>query len=206
MEKELSELRGRCRQLDQFMEDHPSLWEHSVIRRFIKDPHRRLLLAAAVCTPTKKNRELLNQAFYSFYGEAKLTSYIIKTLHWRAVRYDQKKQQTTFRQPLILDQPAGGEQAGSRRDSIVSMDTLHMEEDMLEQSLDLRHSITHPSLYRAFNHLTHHQEAILQKKYKEGWSDTEIAKEWHVSQQAVYKTRQAALDKLRTYLKRGECE
>ncbi|MGY4688312.1 sigma-70 family RNA polymerase sigma factor [Salibacterium sp. K-3] len=190
---------GRCGKLDQFIMDHPSVWKHSVMQQFLSDTRRRELLIEAICTPTTENQAFLNEAFTSFYTEIRFVSYILKTLHWRSVRYDQQRQQRSVRQPLILDQPVSQGSLETIKETIVSADVL----PALDEASGLQEAVGHPLLHKGLNQLTTRQQAVLQKKYKEEKTDKAIAAEWNISQQAVSKTRQAALEKLRIFMKRG---
>ncbi|MDQ0297758.1 DNA-directed RNA polymerase specialized sigma24 family protein [Salibacterium salarium] len=200
MNIEIQWLIGHCQRLDTFIESQPSLWEQPIIQQFIKDEQHRKLLVLAICQPTPQNISQLNQAFYLFYGEMKLTSYMMKILHWRAVRFDQQLKQNRARYPLIMDKPLTSDKSITFADSLIHVSTLNLEEKNLA---DL---FSEKTLSFAFRHLTAHQEFVLNKKYKEGWTDTDIAKALSISQQAVFKTRQKALDKIRTYTQRWGCD
>ncbi|MFD2707126.1 sigma-70 family RNA polymerase sigma factor [Salibacterium lacus] len=203
MEHVPSGLYGRCRRLDQFIADHPALWEHSVMQQFLQDEHRREQLIQAVCAPTPENREALDKVFASFYTEVRFTSYILKTLHWKAVRYDQKRQRRTRQQPLIMDKPLNPDQPETIIDSFVSTNTPEPERWLPEKAQDLRQCIGDAFLYKALSQLTDHQYAVLHKKFLEEKTNKAIAGEWNISPQAVYKTKQAALSKLRSFMEGG---
>ncbi|SFQ03872.1 sigma-70 family RNA polymerase sigma factor [Salibacterium halotolerans] len=203
MEHVPSGLYGRCRRLDQFIADHPSLWEHSVMQQFLQDEHCREQLIQAVCAPTPENQAALDKAFASFYAEVRFTSYMLKTLYWRAVRYDQKQKRRTRRQPLIMDRPLSTEQSVTIKDSFAAPGTPDSEEKMQEEALDLRQYAGDSLLYNALNQLTSRQHSALYQKYIEEKTDKTIAAQWNISAQAVHKTRQAALSKLRSFLEGG---
>ncbi|RSL30288.1 hypothetical protein D7Z54_26600 [Salibacterium salarium] len=205
MNKEIKQLIGRCQRLDAFIEQRPALWEQPIIQQFMKNPHHRSLVIAAICHPTRYNKDKVDQSFYAFYGEIKLTSYMMKTLHWRAVRFDQQFQQKNSKHPLILDQPLASDKSTTLADSLSHADTSIVDK-ITDKSRNLKDMLSEKSLYLAFNHLTARQEIILEKSYKDGWSDIEMAHALSISQQAVFKTRQKALDKIRVYIKRWDSD
>ncbi len=196
------DLNGICPRLDRFLKSNTHLCQSSVFQQFLEYKENKQLFISAICEPNSSNEEALDLVFRSHFGSIKLTSYIIKTLHWHAVQYDQLYRKSNERFPLILDRPLSSEQ-----DSAHLLDQISLGESLTEYYLEenpahLEDIIGTDELYSAYQTLTEYQKSIIEKSYMQEWKDTEIAAYLQISQQAVFKTRKKALDKMRMFMQR----
>ncbi|MFB4163550.1 hypothetical protein ACE1TI_06820 [Alteribacillus sp. JSM 102045] len=201
MTKIISDLNGICPRLDSFLRHNKRLCNCSVLQRFLIDKENKQLFIHAICQPNETNEEALDKAFRYHFGNMKLTSYILKTLHWHAIQYDQHIRKSNKRFPLILDQSFFDENEPSYLLDVISREEA-LEESFEENGERLEDMIGKDDLFMAYQRLTDYQKDILEKSYVKGWKDTEIAEHLHISQQAVFKTRKTSLDKMRAFMKR----
>lgn len=129
--------------------------------------------------------------------ELKFRSYVRSLLHYAAIDYFRTERRYQTRNLLILDGPASmqGEQDECCRDRLLSPDTAIQEAGTAYCCIG--EELVQPELYAVFKQLTERQRRILTLSYGECRTDREIGLQLGVSQQAVNKSKRAALDKLK---------
>ena len=161
-----------------------------IIEAFFSNPdHVRLYLHYWFC-PSQENKNHLDKAFKKCLARIRIIAYFIKIIDFEAKRFDRKLR---LIQSKIL----------------VHLDNLKTEEftmNLYEQKIEptesyvnesLEESIEYFPLYEAIKKRTIKQKRVLFLAYIRNKSDSEIAKSFMISRQAVAKMRNAALQKIR---------
>ena len=129
----------------------------------------------------------LNTLFRQYYTEIRFIAYVTKLIRYTAINFDRKRRLGHLRFPLTLDQPVGASTAWI--DLIENPKTNEETNSFEELFLD-------KSLFLAYSRLTGKQKEALDLFYRFEYSDTEIARESGISQQAISRRRKRALEKL----------
>lgn len=193
--------KSQCREpLEIFQKKHPDLFQQPIIQSFLQDEKNRELVRQAICYPTRQNRQLVDEAFQTFYSHVRALTYLTHVIHSQAIHFDKTMQKHNSREILTLDQPLQSEEDGQ--------ETTH--KDMLYQpSSDMADKIAcetmgdyvdDPSLYQAIQSLTAKQRDILTYRYGHQLSNKEIADWFGDSLQNVSKLHRKALQHLKKYL------
>lgn len=167
-----------------FREKNHSFLRTRLIREFLEDSVHQQLLKQALNEETAWAYKAVDLSFKRFYQDVIRRSYMLKTLHWDAVRYDRYHRRRQQRTPLS-DQEEMFEEAGNFSSRV--------EEQSLEEELH------HYSIWLGFRSLTPYQQWIFSKKYSSGWKDTDIASHLQISRQAVSNAHRKGLKTLRFY-------
>lgn len=176
-----------------FIKENKEFLNNPVIKDFLSKKENYLLLKQSICYPTIKNQEKLDEAFRAFYFSIRFTSYISSTLYFHGINLDKKIRETNFRFPMTLDQPVKEDSETSAKELAVYHENFEIASDNI---LDY---ITDSKLYQALRNLTLNQREILYLVYIKGWTDSEVSIYLKKSQQAVSKSRNKAIKKVRKY-------
>lgn len=142
-------------------------------------------------TQSAESKELLNKRFVQFYYEVRMISYLSKIIHYEAKKFDANIRKHNQRYMLILD------------NSVKEYEQVHTQIDELfstKESSPIYHLedfIQNPKLASAIKKLTRREKEVLYWSFIEEMKDIEIAAKFQVSQQAISKTKNKALLKLR---------
>lgn len=147
--------------------------------------------------PSNEKRELLNRRFVEFYYKIKLITYFSKVIGFEAKRYDKKDREYKERNQLVLDK-----KDENNEDSIMNLFESKADVYFLNNT-KLEDYIEDPIVYKIVSKLTKRQKQILYLSYINNMKDIEIAKLLRVSQQAITKTKNQALNKVRREIKNG---
>ncbi|WP_397540311.1 sigma-70 family RNA polymerase sigma factor [Rummeliibacillus pycnus] len=180
-----------CCKFLEFIQDNEEFLNNPVIKDFLSEKANYQLLKQSICHPTFQNKELLDQAFRGFYFNIRFTAYISSTLYFHAINLDKKISKVNYRFPLTLDKPVKEDSEMSLKDFAIYHEDFELKSDNI---LDY---ITDPSIYKALQRLTSNQRNILYLVYIKGWTDSEVGSYLKKSQQAVSKSRNKAIKKLR---------
>ncbi|MFP7480169.1 sigma-70 family RNA polymerase sigma factor [Terribacillus saccharophilus] len=172
---------------------HPNA---ALMQGFLKDEQHRIVYEQAERYPSEANIQKLNSAFQRFYTEIQLTNYLTMTLSYYARNYSKQAAVHQGRELAVLDQPAGEEQETSKKDMLVA------REDQTVYSWE--QAIHDPALLTAIQDLPNKQKEYLELHFIHQLTHTEIAETLDISQQAVSKSIQSALRKLRSVLPKGD--
>ncbi|MGG0657468.1 sigma-70 family RNA polymerase sigma factor [Rummeliibacillus pycnus] len=184
-----------CCKFREFIQGNEEFLNNPVIKDFLSKKANYQLLKQSICHPTFQNKERLDQAFRGFYFNIRFTAYISSTLYFHAINLDKKISKLNYRFPVTLDQPF-------KEDTEVSLkDIAIYHEDFELKSDNILDYITDPDIYNALKSLTSNQRNILYLVYIKGWTDSEVGNYLKKSQQAVSKSRNKALKKIRRDLK-----
>lgn len=172
---------------------HPNT---ALMQGFLKEEQHRLIYEQATRYPSAANLQKLNSAFQQFYTEIQLTNYLTMTLSYYARNYSKQAAKLSGRELSILDQPASEEQETTKKDMLVAREdqTVYRWEQAIHE----------PALLIAIQELPMKQRDYLELHFIHQLTHTEIAEKLNISQQAVSKSIQAALKKLRSVLSKGD--
>ncbi len=185
-----------CRKFFEFIKENEEFLNNPVIKEFLSKEKNYQLFKSSICHPTFQNQEQLDQAFRAFYFHIRFTAYVSSTIYFHGVNLDKKVRETNFKFPLTLDQPVGDDSEISYKDLAEYHDNFEIESDnILDYVID-------PNLYKALQDITSNQRTILYLVYIKGFTDSEVSILLKKSQQAVSKSRNKALKKIRRYMER----
>lgn len=171
---------------------HPNA---ALMNGFLKEEKHRLIYEQAVRHPSAANLSRLNSAFQQFYTEIQLTNYLTTTLSFYASNYSKHAVKKQDRELVVLDQPVNEEHNNSKKDMLIARDN--------QQVYGWEQAIQDPALFSAIKELPDKQKQYLELRFIHQLTHTEIADKLDISQQAVSKSIQSALKKLRTALSKG---
>ncbi|WP_240416636.1 hypothetical protein [Paenibacillus periandrae] len=182
-----------------FMEENKKLFKNSVIQGFFENQSHVCLLAKYLRTPTPENLLHLEVAFRRFFFRIRFTKYLSSLIRFSDIDYHRNRIKNEQRNVLIFDSP-NEEGEGTFGEMLQGM-TVTIEDDITAtDSQAFQQSLDSDSLFFAFNSLTDRQKFIITLAYSCCVLDTDIANLLQISQQAISKTRQSALRKMRQYL------
>ncbi|WP_377887361.1 sigma-70 family RNA polymerase sigma factor [Alkalihalobacillus sp. R86527] len=174
---------------------HGELMKNPLFRSFIEGEENWRCYIEVREEQRADRLQRLNKLFHMYYAEIRFIAYLSSLIHYTAINFDRKHRLNNMRYPLTLDQPV--KENGDSWIDLVAGEPLHSTAKDVEQQF-----LSFP-LYRAYKRLTDKQKEVLALFYSEGATDTEIAIDGGVSQQAVSRRRKRALTKLRDVVKEG---
>ncbi|WP_146551837.1 sigma-70 family RNA polymerase sigma factor [Rummeliibacillus sp. SL167] len=180
-----------CYKFRKFIEENKTFLNNPIIKDFLSKKANYQLLKQSICDPTCQNKEQLDQAFRGFYFNIRFTAYISSTLYFHAINLDKKIRKLNYQFPIMLDQPVKEDSDMSLKDMTIYHEDFELKSDNI---LDY---ITDSKIYEAVKRLTPNQRHILYLVYIKGWTDSEVGKHLKKSQQAVSKSRNKALKRIR---------
>lgn len=187
-----------CYRLYKFIEENGEFLNNPLIKDFLSSRKNYMLFKQAICQPTSYNKEQLDIAFRTFYFHIRFTSYVSSTIYFHGINIDKNIRKTNFRFPLTLDKPVSNDSDLSYKDLAEYIDDYEIESDNI---LDY---ISDPDLYRALQVISPKQREVLYLVYIKGYNDTEVGYLLNKSQQAVSKTRNKALKKIRLKMEESQ--
>jgi len=172
--------------------------KNKLIEQFLSDEENKRMYQEYLKNPIDKNRRKVNLAFKKYYKEVRTISYLQKVIEFETKRLDKKQRIYEEKHWLILDKPVNDEKKNNLYEIIPDTSvTDNFEEihfDHLEDYFE------NPLILNALAKLTKRQKDILYLAFVKNLKDGEIAKQFVISQQAVTKTKNKALEKLRREL------
>ena len=175
--------------------------QNPILRAFLANKEHLELYRQYNRSPQEHIKMKIDERFLDFYRQIRAVSYFSKTIHFTALHYDKKRRLFDHRNVLFLDRPAyEGSEAGSN--GSISLKELIEDEaasKMFEEEMEreLGDYIQNPILYDAILALSERQKQILYLSFVREMTDTEIGRWLHVSQQAITKSKNNALKKVR---------
>ncbi|RUS46742.1 sigma-70 family RNA polymerase sigma factor [Cohnella sp. AR92] len=182
-------------------EENRLVYSDRVIRDFfLTDRHVVLLLRAL--DGEEEGRKELDDRFRKHFFRIRFVKYLVSTIKFCTIDQQRQHRKNDNRYPLIFDRPSsaegdGGETLGERQ---LSKQIQSESEAILADPDQFKVSFSNESLSRAFAILSPKQQHIATLYYSLCYQDNEIARMIGVSPQAVSKTRNLALKKLRLAL------
>jgi RNA polymerase sigma factor (sigma-70 family) len=169
----------------------------SLIGKFLALEENKKLYEEYLMIPTARNKELLDLSFKKFYKELRVFSYLNKTIYYESKNLDKKFRIHRDRYQLILDKPLSG-----KDESMVSIIDMLVDETAMTEfeeipSIHLGDYFQNTIISNSVKNLTAKQKQILFLSFVENLQDKDIARILNVSQQAISKTKNTALVKVR---------
>lgn len=183
--------------VEKFKLENPHFFSQPIVKSFLSDNTHHTLLENALEFPSKKNIELLDNAFKIHFSEIKLIKLISSTIYYYSIDFDKRIRKERSRYPLIVDKPTNDNNEILFKDLIVSDFNI---DSYLEMNNNLENLLEDEQLINALAKLTKKQKFILNAYYNLELKDVEIAKIMGVTQQSISKSRNRALEKLRLLL------
>lgn len=142
----------------------------------------------------------INKDFNNFIFKIKFLDYINKTLNFTNKEYKRKLYTMNKNEKLILNECAKENNTDYMYNIEDKSFDLIKEVYNLNESIDFKEIVNNLFLLKEIMKLTERQKLILYKCVIEEKTDTAVAEELNVTQQAVSKTKKKILDKLRKTL------
>ncbi|MCL6477430.1 MAG: sigma-70 family RNA polymerase sigma factor [Peptococcaceae bacterium] len=177
-------------------------YKNPIIINFFQKKETRLLLEKVLESPSKENREKIDDAFREYYVEIRLKRFLSDLIHYTSINFDKDRRRQMERYLLILDAPVNDLENESTFAEILPSEQ-KLEQILLEKETRLEEIFTDQNLSKVIHYLTAKEKRILEYIFIMNMSDTSISKTLGVSQQAVSKTKKRALSKLRQKIKTG---
>ncbi|MFC7684570.1 sigma-70 family RNA polymerase sigma factor [Ureibacillus sp. GCM10028918] len=174
-------------------------FKNPLLKTFLEE-HEHLELYHQYCsTPNEWLRKLIDERFIQFYIRIRAIAYFSKIIYFTARHFDMESRKYEKRYVLTLDSSGSN---GNKNDCISTLKEMIVDESASIQihewmNHDLEQYIQHPILYKAIQSLNKRQQQILYLSYVSNISDTEISKKLNVTQQAISKSKNKALAKVR---------
>lgn len=175
--------------------------QNPVLKAFLAKEEHLELYRQYSQKPQEHLKVKIDEHFLNFYAQIRAVSYFSKTIHFTALHYDKKRRLFEHRNVLFLDRPAtegnegGGQSSVSLKELIEDESASRMFEERMEK--ELGDFIQNPALYNAILALNERQKQIFYLSFIKEMSDTEIARRLNVTQQAITKSKNNALKKVR---------
>ncbi|MCA1060998.1 sigma-70 family RNA polymerase sigma factor [Rossellomorea aquimaris] len=184
----------------EFYRHYPHLKHNKAVESFISQGANQKLVEDFLRHPSAMKEDRLNEAFKAHYFDIRFTSYVSSSLYFHSVNFDKHIRKYSERHPLTLDNQTN-EEGMSFIDLVPDPSP---DISPFTNYSTLGECLENEELLKAYKTLTDKQKHILDLAYVQELSDTEIARMFGVSQQAVSKTHRKALCILKTILEKGE--
>ncbi|MGG2057916.1 sigma factor-like helix-turn-helix DNA-binding protein [Priestia megaterium] len=180
--------------------------ENDILRTFIKDKNNIIIFQKAKEYPSYKNLLELDLAFQEHYFKIRFLNYVSTSLHFRATDYDKMSRKRKKTIVLTIDKSMSNESGSNEtfKDLIQDENLVDTVEEIISTFNSLEENISDPKLKRAMETLNDNQKLILKKCFVDQLSDTEVGRQMNKTQQAISKTKNAALKKLKFFMQQGE--
>lgn len=134
----------------------------------------------------------------NIFRERRLTRYLSLSLRRYATRWIRTYRTRTTREPAILNEMAGNEDDAATEIGNLLLSPELSAEDVFLLDTEVADVITDPLLYRAYVRLTENQRRVLVGLIIRGWRQEEMAAALNVSQQAIWKIKSQAINRIRS--------
>lgn len=178
--------------------------QNRLLQTFLADEKVKKLYLSYKQDPSKQKKDIIESLFQVHVRKVQLLTYFSKILHFESQRFDMKVRKLHQTNPLILDKGINDEEG-----SIVHL--IGEETPAYELSFV---SDTHPynftnifedeALYRTISKLSERQKEVLYLLYVEELTEIEVAQKLGITKQAVNKTKNQSLKKIKQDYEEGE--
>lgn len=177
-------------------------FEVELISSFFRDQTNVALLISVLQNCSEENRRKIGQEFQRYIFHVRFVSYISSLIRYANIDYHRKRKKIEERNQLIFDTPIKEESEISLGEYLLSNSYVPSNSATFNSESFLS-SIENCDLSEAFSRLTERQKYVITLAYSVCERDTEIASRLQVSQQAVTKTKKAAIKQLKKSLQRN---
>ncbi|GIP40552.1 hypothetical protein J31TS4_38320 [Paenibacillus sp. J31TS4] len=182
----------------QYQQTHSPLFINWIIRHFFETPEHVLLLCLFLQTNDQESKDCLEEAFRRFFFAIRFSKYVRSTIRYQAVVQDRRRQRYQDKHHMILDKAIGEDGESTLGDHVLA--ETREAYSWTGSPERFRSAVDNELLFEALGELTQKQLLVTTLAYSQLYKDTEIAETLRISQQAVYKTRSAALNKLSKFM------
>ncbi|MEK4628515.1 sigma-70 family RNA polymerase sigma factor [Solibacillus sp. FSL R7-0682] len=174
--------------------------KNPLLRDFLSIEEHYELYEQYFLTPNENLKKKIEECFGRFYAQVRVVSYFSKTIHFAARNFDKKKRAYERSNLLYLDAPSKTnegvkENSTTLKELIEDKNAMSNFENPFEQKLE--ELILDYTLHHSILTLNTRQKQILYLAYVLNLSDNEIGKQFNVTQQAISKSKNNALKKVR---------
>lgn len=173
---------------------HAVAFQNPVIQSFFRHTPHVITLVSAL-TGDLESWSRIQQAFQQHLFHLRFIRYLASIVQLSTLSFIRSNQKIQHRNPLIVDGPISKDNRGDRPLFLEFNPSIDF---YFKQCSSFAETIEDEKLYGSFRLLTRKQQEIVMMSYVLCYRDTEIAQSLRVSPQAVFKTRQKALRKLRS--------
>lgn len=167
-----------------------------LIEQFLSIPEHAELFQSYKKAPTERQEEELDATFKQYYKQIRAISYLNKFIHFASKKSDKKIREHQERYQLIMDKPSDEEGNTTIGDLLIDESSVFYYKEIPSEQLE--DYVQNPIISNSLKRLTKKQKNILYLSYVKSLKDIEIAKRLHVSQQAITKTKNKTLQKIRS--------
>jgi RNA polymerase sigma factor (sigma-70 family) len=171
---------------------------NKIMKNFLSIEENQKLFESYKREPTEEKKKLLNKKYKKFAKTIRAISYLNKTIHFESKKMDQRIRIHNQRFQLILDKPTTKEDNTNLVDLVVDESIEKQFDEITSEQLE--DYINNPNVANSIKKLTEKQKNILYLLYVKNLKANEIAKITKVSQQSVSKTKNKAIEKIRSGL------
>lgn len=158
------------------------LYLKSLLNSFLTIEQNKKLYEDYYVSFDKKKLGVLENEFEKFYSKIVLVSYFSKALHFAAQKYDQGiRRYKCFEEELL-----------ERKEEVIYIDSYNVHEPD-----NIANHIENQDISESINDLTDRQKQILYLHFVKEMTEAEIASAMNISQQAVNKAKNKAIDEIR---------
>lgn len=183
---------------DNYYQKHETIFSNGIVSSFFQNEENIVLLLKAVDNEEKYLPEL-NEKFRKHFFNVRFTKYLVSTVRYCAIDHMRQNNKMKKRNMLIFDSPISDKETSVTYGELI-LNKQEPQSTDIQNSSSFPDSITNDKLSCAYSLLTLKQQQIITYSYVLCYKDIEISRLLGISQQAVCKTRNAALRKLRLIL------
>lgn len=170
-------------------------FKNPLLKAFLSEAEHLKLYKQYCRTPNDCIKEMINDRFVCFYIRIRAVAYFSKIIYFTSRHFDMERRKHDYKYILSLDSTDGNQSTTTLKELIVDESATKSFHQHLEQ--EIGQHIQNPTLYKAILTLNKRQKQILYLAYIINISDTEISKQLNVTQQAISKSKNNALAKVR---------
>lgn len=152
--------------------------------------------------PSQHKKDMIEKLFQIHVRKIQLLTYFAKILHFEAQKFDKKMRHLSQTNPLVLDRNVNDGE-GIILDFIGESHTLYEYESPIN-SHDIEFIFEDKYLYQVISKLSTKQKEILYLLYINGLTEIEVAQRLNITKQAVNKTKNQTLKKIKKDYENGE--
>lgn len=185
-----------------YLKRQPNLLNNKVIIGFFQNPGYLKVFIRHLMKPDDLTRSELKITFQKYFFTIRFTKYLSSLIKFACIDFHRARLKHKDRHLLVFDTPFDedgdlslGEYILNNKPPSTSSTSLYNVETFVS-------SIENNLLFQAFASLTPRQQEVLTLFYAARFLDSEIAKSFHVSQQAITKSRILAIQKMRSYFQK----
>ncbi|TVX88179.1 sigma-70 family RNA polymerase sigma factor [Paenibacillus agilis] len=179
------------------------LFDDRVIQEFFSHGRNVELLLLTLEGDCVSKRQLEDN-FRKHFFRIRFVKYLVSTIKFCAIDQFRFNQRNDTRHPLIFDQPTMDDQSTATLGELLCSQVEQTTNSLISDPEQFIDDISNETLESAYSQLTPHQKVVITLGYGMSYRDNEIAKMLGVSPQAVGKSRNAALKKMRASISMKE--